>query len=368
MKIVHITVVRRLTPGQIKQLKYESAGAEVLSDSQWTTMAFHTGPSSHEFIRTIPLFFRPMLLRKLYGWIVALRLSRNYDIILMRHMSFDPFVIFFAPFIKNRVTIHHSKEAEELRLIRKGWKGRLASFVEQVTGAWSANYAKALVGVTHEIAQYELMTHSVVKPTAIYPNGIDPKEVVILEDKRNIESIQAAFICGSFSDWHGLDKLISAVMDFSEEPINPPLIIHLIGGLSDGQRASIAAHNKLKRVFVEHGVMSEIAYRPIVAQCDFGITSLALERKNLREASTLKVREMLAMGLPVYSGHKDIALPETEPFVFIVDDISVDSLICFGRKVKRLAREEVREKSLNRIKKSEAMRGLCEFTKRLVKQ
>lgn len=73
----------------------------------------------------------------------------------MRHMTFDPFALIFAPLIPNRVSIHHAKEIEELRLIRQGWKGRLASVVEKFCGKFSVCKAKMILGVTNEIAEYE---------------------------------------------------------------------------------------------------------------------------------------------------------------------------------------------------------------------
>lgn len=360
MRIVHLTVMRQLTRGQAKQLSYEYAASAELADVEWITLAYHNGPAEGAFIRTIPFFFRPILLRNLYGWIVALRLSRVYDVVLMRHMAFDPFSIIFARFMHNRVTVHHSKEAEELRLIRKGWKGRLASAAERLTGACSARHARALVGVTYEIAKYELEFHSVNKPIGVYPNGIEPREVVLLEDERSNDTINAVFICGKFSDWHGLDKLIAAVRQRSLVSIKLPLAVHLIGSLSDEQEKTIAEEEELASVFRVYGLMDEAAYRPILAKCDFGITSLALERKNLSEASTLKVREMLAMGLPVYSAHKDVALSGDKAFVAVVSDVCIDDIFTFGERVKEFSRSDVREKSLSNITKVDAMKSLCD--------
>ena len=357
MKILHLNVARHLSPGQTKQLRFEFHAAKQLEVAVWDTLAYHNGPVTEPFVRAIPGLFRSMFMRKLFGWIVALRLSSQYDIVLMRHMTFDPFAPVFGPFIRNRISVHHSKEVAELRLIREGWKGRAASALERFSGRAAARHAVALFGVTREIAEYERDLHSRDKPIGVCPNGINPEHVPVLDDKRDAHAVVAAFICGTFSPWHGLDKLMTAVDAQAGTHHEALPRIHLIGQLSDEQMCQIAATEARRRVFQAHGLMSEEQYRPILAECDVGIASLALERKSLREASTLKVREMLAMGLAVYSGHDDVALPPEEPFVAVVAAPDISGLVAFGMAVKHVPREIVRERSLRRVTKLDSLLG-----------
>ena len=358
MKVVHLTVVRQLSQGQIKQLRFEYAASLKAGALEWATIAYHDGESTEPFVRQLPFIFRWLFLRSLYGWYVAWRLSKTCDRVLMRHMTFDPFALIFSPFVRGRVSVHHAKEVEELRLIRKGWKGWAASKLESITGRVAAINAVALVGVTKEIAEYERCTRAPDKPIGVYPNGIDPNQVLILKDHRSGDSIQVAFICGTFSAWHGLDKLLAAVdsYDFFEREV--PLTIHLIGRLSAVQLGAVSSSDARKKIFKVHGSMTESEYRPILEKCDFGIASLAMERQNLREGSTLKVREMLAMGLAIYSGHEDIALVQDKKFIAVVDDVSVESLIAFGKLVKHVERECVRAESLGLIDKHDLMVAL----------
>lgn len=355
MRVVHLTVSRQLTQGQAKQLRFEYDAAKKLEGDEWTTIAYHNGPVTQPYMHRIPLPFRPLFLRQFWGWLVALRLSRSFDVVMMRHMTFDPFAFFFAPLIRNRVSVHHAKEIEELRLIRNGWKGRAASWLERVSGRFSVRRTRMILGVTQEIAEYERDTHAPRKPIGVYPNGIDAAQVTILEDKRKPDEIHAAFICGTFSSWHGLDKLIAAVDAYEPQINDLPLTIHLIGKLSDAQVLEIAATDARRMVFTAYGLLSEAEYRPILEKCDVGIASLAMERKNLREGSTLKVREMLAAGLPVYSGHEDVALPETLGFVKIVENVTLSDIVEFGAKTKEVGRPCVRERSLRRVDKRESM-------------
>lgn len=357
MKIVHLTVVRQLNQGQTKQLRYEYDASKTLKGCDWKTIAYHNGPLTESYMRRIPAPFRALFLRNLWGWLVALNLSRSHDFIMMRHMTFDPFALIFAPLIPNRASVHHAKEVEELRLVRKGWMGRAASWLERVSGRFSVRRTQVVLGVTQEIAEYERDLHAPGKSIGVYPNGVDVTQIPILDDKRDPGSINAAFVCGTFSAWHGLDKLIAAVDVYQQKPGDLPLHIHLIGELSDMQVSEIRATEDRKRFFKHHGILREVEYRAILEKCDIGFSSLAMERQNLNEGSTLKVREMLAMGLPIYSGHIDLALPEDEDFVEMTQHPSLSEIQLFGKSAKGISRSAVRLESQVRIEKRAAMQS-----------
>lgn len=356
MRIVHLSVCRQFSRGQLNQLQYEHNAAKSLEESEWTTVGYHAGPTSAEFIRTIPFLFRGIFLRNLYGWLVALKFSRSHDIVLMRHMTFDPFALIFAPLIPNRVSIHHAKEVEELRLIRQGWKGRLASVVEQICGKFAVRKAKMILGVTNEIAEYERELRCPLKPTGTYPNGVEVNSINVLTDLRKPDELNVVFICGLFSPWHGLDRLLKALKNGSCVGDSPIVHIHLIGSLSEEQVNQIELVKKFNVRIVKHGVMESHEYHKVMAMADFGIGSLAMDRQNLNEGSTLKIREMLALGLPVYSGHADLALPQSVPWAKVVEEVSLTDLIDFGISVKKIDRMTVREQSSSMIEKSEIMK------------
>lgn len=356
MKVAHVSVSRQFSYGQLSQLKYEYNAAKTLEGHQWVTVGYHVGPSVDGFIKTIPFIFRGVFLRNLYGWLVAVRLSRSHDVVLMRHMTFDPFALIFSPIMKNRVSVHHSKEVEELKVIRPGWKGRLASVLERFCAKVSVCNAQIILGVTEEISEYERLSYCKGKSTGVYPNGIELSSIDILEDLRDPGEINVAFICGTFSNWHGLDKIFDAFKEDGASAFSSRIRIHLIGRLLEDQVDAIKDSEYLRQIFVCHGLMDRSDYYPILAKCDYGITSLALDRKSLREASTLKVREMLALGLPVFSGHADVALPRSREWVKVVDSVCLSDLISFGMRVKKISRDCVREGSSELIDKKEIMK------------
>lgn len=361
LKIAHLTVVRQLSKGQDNQLRWEYESAQELNNAQWDTCAFHNGPVTGPFVRTLPFLFRGLFTRKMYAWLVALKLSRTHDFILMRHITFDPFAFIFAPLIKNRISVHHAKEVHELRLIRKDWKGAGASMLERLSGRYAVRKAYAILGVTEEIAKYERALHAPNQLISVYSNGINLNQVALLDDHRYQNEVHAVFMCGTFSPWHGLDKLVKSVDDYTGSSNEIKIYIHLVGLLSETQQLDIEATETRRQVFRCYGLLAENEYRPILNRCDFGIASLALERKGLSEGSTLKVREMLALGLPIYSGHRDVALNEGLDFVKVVTGPKLYEMINFGLACKSIDRETVRKASEGIVDKGGAMKSVIRF-------
>ena len=64
-----------------------------------------------------------------------------------------------------------------------------------------------------------------------------------------------------------------------------------------------------------HGELTRERYRPVMQRADVAIGPLALHRKNLHEASALKVAEYLAHGIPVILGCPEAAFPDGAPFL-----------------------------------------------------
>lgn len=351
--ILHITAVRELGSGQRHQLIYEVSASKKNPDIQWDTIAYHSGEIVEGFEKNTPKIFDFLILRNLFFWFVVLKLSKQYDIVLFRHLSFDPFSFIFSPFIKNRMGVHHAKEIDELKLVRAGWKGNLASFVEKYTGKFAIKNSLGIVGVTEEIAVYENKERNLNKPIFLYPNGIDVDAILLAEDNRVENEYHIIFMCSYFSEWHGLDILLKAI---DNDASNERYFVHLVGNLILDQKQEIEK-NKNKEKIIVHGVLNQQQYLDIASKCDVGLGSLALYRKNLDEASTLKVREMLAMGLPVFSGHKDVAFNEDFAFYKYSRDFNLDQLLAFCKENKKLKRVEVRTSAKNMIEKSKIMEG-----------
>lgn len=356
--------MRELSPGQRKQLNYEFHCNDRLERAAWTTVALHDKPPELPFERQVPRLFRALGLRNIYAWYFMFRARHTYDVILQRHMTFDPFILAFGWLIPCRVTVHHGKAIEELPLIKPGWRGRLAAAVERRMGWINTRQVLGLLGVTADIAAYEAAAHHAECPQGVYPNGILVDEVPVLIDRRGA-GIEVGFVCGKFTAWHGLDRLMEAVEAERELAAEVGLKVHLIGQLDDEQRVAVDAINRHGVVFVVHGRLSEASYFQILETCDLGLGSLALDRQNMREGSTLKVREYLAVGLPVYSGQPDTALPEGFAY-YRHGAAEVRAILDFARTMKAETREAVRTASRSYIEKRALMQNVCTWLARVV--
>lgn len=364
LRVVHLTVYRDLPSGIRKQIKWEQSASKRLQGVEWTSLAVHSGPALESFERRIPRLLRAMFLRNLYGWLTTLRLARTNDVVIVRHMVFDPFAFLFAPFIRNRVSLHHSREWEELPLIRPGLAGRLAGALERITGWVAVRCAMGVMGVTTEIARFQVESRAPGKPAGLYVNGVDLDTVHEVADCRSDDWVRVVFMSNTFSEWHGLDRLVDAVRDAPTVPAH--LTLHLIGHLSEPQKQQITALGSRAKVFRIHGFLETEAYRALLAKADVGLGSLAMDRQNLQEGATLKVREMLGMGLPVYSGHADTALDTKFPFYHHVASVDIAGLEQFAQSMKTHSRSEVRAAAGPFIEKAATMqvaadwlRGLC---------
>lgn len=361
INVIHLTVVKELTSGQKKQLLWEYNASQAVEGANWLTLAFQVADSDEQFVRQIPFLFRGRFMRKLYSWLVSIRLSKYCDFLLVRHVYYDPFGFILAPLVKNRLPVYHAKPIDEIDALFKGIIRKIATIAEFYSSYRSTECAAGVIGVTREIARTQSKICIEEKPAGVYPNGVTVDELEILKDRRSNRELHVGFICGTFAPWHGLDKVISAI-DCSLNPQSTEVItIHLIGKLTDQQEKEIRRNSITRSVFRAYGILGEPEYRKILERCDFGLSSFALGRKNLTEASPLKVREMLAMGLPVYSGHADPALDEKQLFVKLDKKITLMGMIQFGFACKALSREEVRAHSRQRIGKVESMNALIKF-------
>ncbi len=362
MKILHLSTFRKITAGQRKQLKYERRAAEKLESITWNVVAFHAHPSTDEFVIQYPYLFRGLFFRNLYAWWYLLLHHSKYDVVLLRHMVFDPFSLLFGFFIRNRLSVHHAKEIEELKLIRQDWRGKAASFLERFSGFVNSRQVIGILGVTGEIAEYEVDIHRAKCPAGIYPNGIDTDKVALLEDYRQ-EDIHIAFMCGKFTPWHGLDRLLDAVESYeSTANFEGRITIHLIGTLNPEQLLTIRQLDLKYCTLLCHGQMKVMEYRDILAKCDLGLGSLSLDLQGLTEATTLKVREYLSSGMPVYAAFKDAAIPKKFPYYF-KGPVDMNYIINYALEMKQITRDVVRKESIPYIEKYNIMIGLCKWLK-----
>jgi len=267
-----------------------------------------------------------------YRWI--LNNHNNYDAILIRYSSYDPLQLALAIILRNKLfTVHHTLETTELKSL-----GSTRSFIQEkleaALGALTLSLVKGIIGVTNEISLYErnrVLTQS-IKPTLTYPNGIDYNDhhETNIDVNRDISIPPALlFVASEFYSWQGLDLILESICESSEE-----FSLHVVGFVDDNLRERF----KDSRV-IFHGMLDSVQIDIIAKQCTVGIATLALERKGMRDACPLKVREYLRAGLPVYAGYQDI-FPEDFPY-FSIGPANIDNIVAYARKVSGVDRREV---------------------------
>ncbi|KRA37437.1 hypothetical protein ASD81_01530 [Nocardioides sp. Root614] len=277
-------------------------------------------------------------LTALYRWLVDIQ--DDYDVILLRHLQYDTHRPSAArklrvPFL----SVHHTLEVPEIRL-SGGISGRMREIAERSIGVRAIRAGDGIVGVTSEITEYEQRRARTDLPTFVLPNGIDPHGVELLDDRRG-EVPELLFVASTFAPWQGVDLLMDAVRDSSEA-----FVLHLVGTIPDGALPPGPLDPRVRL----HGHRSRSEINDIAATAWLGLSAFALERKQMTEACSLKVREYLASGLPTYAGHRDV-FPPSE-FFFRTGPVSMNAILSYAHEMRRQSREDVRRASLPHVAKA----------------
>jgi len=139
--------------------------------------------------------------------------------------------------------------------------------------------------------------------------------------------------------WHGVDKIVELAR---REPGWDFDIVGLQPGAVDYDLCNVPNLSF-------HGYLTGEEYQAVMARADVGIGTLALHRNRMNEACSLKVRDYLAIGLPVIIGHED---PDLDPDSWFVLRLSntPDNVVTEAQRIRefvdrvkgrRVAREEV---------------------------
>ena len=310
MRVLHSAALLRPSQGMLNQMVWEQRAAKQ-SGIPWDTCMYcpegWQGPEEvlvySDFVKhgTDKAIFGKALdwlvLRyRYYQWLLAL--ESQYDVFVLRYYVHDPFQLYFLKKVKKPVFfVHHTLEVPELAMPGK-LLDKIRSILEKTIGANTLGYATGLVGVTREILDYEKCRakfKGVDQSGLIYPNGIDCSDICI-EDRRG-KTIELLFVSSFFSPWHGLDLLIETLKNSNEN-----FVLHIVGDVSETDLEYLLSDSRV----ILHGKLNHDEITDLSAKCHCGLASFALYRNSMKEACTLKVREYLMLGLPVYSGYHDI--------------------------------------------------------------
>lgn len=355
MKILHTAFLKKPIPGVINQMHIEKLAAESLG-LNWDNIVFITEDSEkfpHEKLNIIrKLKYKSWFFSRLEYNKNLIKEIKSYDIVLLRHSISDPFEYLFLKVVnKNIFLVHHTLEGPEI-LLSKGFKNKIKLLLEMKFGKLSIRNSNGIVCVTNEIFSYQnKRVLNKFKNKIIYPNGIlyDNEKLI---DLRSEVIPEIVFIASEFVPWHGLDLLLKDLRNVKED-----FILHIIGKVSEKDLYLVKND---KRVSI-HGLLNTKEIKNVMSRSWIGISSFALERKYMKEACTLKVREYLHGGLPVYSGHKDI-FPDDFPF-YVKGEPLFNDILIYAKEMRSVSKIDVKILSKPYIDKKNIVN---EFYKKII--
>jgi glycosyltransferase involved in cell wall biosynthesis len=362
MKVLHSAMAIGHQPGILNQMAWEQEAARQLGirwDSRLYVPSSNAPPGGPSVASDIPLCSANAgLLQRLTFWVKFRKAyyrwlreqASRYDVILLRHAMYDPFR---AGFIRDSgipvFSVHHTLEIPEIR----GRKEHLVAFkalAEKFLGGHSIAAAAGIIGVTEEIAQYEWERIGAGKKLRyVYPNGVlfRPNEQMEIADHRSDEVPEILFVASHFAPWHGLDLLLSTLSATDEQ-----FVLHLVGHVPEVERRAAQGDSRV----VLHGMKGHSEIATLSEFAWVGLSSFALERKGMKEACTLKVREYLSSGLPVYAGYRDVFPIEFSGYREGPPDIR--EIIAYAKACRPLDRREIAMHAEPYISKTKLLIGL----------
>ena len=365
MKILHSTLMSWDQPGIMRQIRWEDEAAKALG-LDWSSVLYVPsssrlfGPSvvkSHLSLsaRCLKLgghlIFWVRLKRDYYRWLHEQ--SKHYDAILLRHSTHDPFRLGFLKKCRVPVfSVHHTLEVPEIRG-KKNWSTEFKVVAEAYWGGRGIEHATGIIGVTNEIVDYELKRiNDSDKLAFVYPNGVffNETEIQNLSDRRSLNVPEILFVASSFSPWHGLDILLNSLSESDDE-----FILHLVGRISNADKVAALKDPRI----VLHGLRDQDKISELSERAWVGLSSFALERKAMKQACTLKVREYLLRGLPVYAGYDDV-FPEGF-CAYRKGPASISLILSYAREIRHMARLDVVREAEPFISKKRLLEGLSNW-------
>jgi glycosyltransferase involved in cell wall biosynthesis len=156
---------------------------------------------------------------------------------------------------------------------------------------------RALLPVTNELAAR--LAHF-AKPTLMIGNSINLADFP-LPSRPPAADTRLVFIGSHGAPWHGLDRLAELA------GLLPSVAIDVVGYTPEEWRLENLPDGGGRLGL--HGPLPRIGYESLLAQATAAIGTLGLYRKHMDEACPLKVREYLALGLPVIGAYRDTDIP-----------------------------------------------------------
>jgi len=201
--------------------------------------------------------------------------------------------------------------------------GGIYSLYNRLTRGFFLRRVRGLVTVSRELAVAPAFA-SYHKPTCTIANGIDLDAFTPLPAPANAIP-RLVFIGSPGYPWHGVDKLVDFARRFSDVQLD------------------IVGYDRLPELeplpvnLTLHGYLSSGEYVKVLVDAEVAISSLALHRIRLEEASPLKSRECLALGLPLVLAYLDTDLGGAEHDFLLKIPNKEDNIQSHGEAIRAFA-------------------------------
>jgi hypothetical protein len=194
---------------------------------------------------------------------------------------------------------------------------------------------RGFVPVTRELAR---VVAPFSRPCEVIANAIPLATITPLPPAPDTSPVELAFIGSARTPWHGLERIGELARLF------PEWRVHVIGDEASIWPTLSPLPAPANLTF--HGALPCERYLPLLATTTAALGTFGLYRKGMQEACPLKVREYLALGLPVIGGCADTDIPDGADYYLRLPNDSAplaphrDSIAAFaaawrGRRVPR---------------------------------
>jgi hypothetical protein len=271
-------------------------------------------------------FRRLAALRHQYAFLKEALADLSPDIVYTRYALPFPGIHRFFGAVCPYVIEINSDDLVEYGL-KSSWTGRFNRFFRK---GFMRN-AAGLCFISREMATSPSFNWYRGK-TDVIANSINCDDYPFVGSTAN-DQVNLCFIGSPGQCWHGLDK-INLLSSYY-----PQWTFHIIG---PGRDEYCASGIQPGPNIVFHGYLSGQASKDVLQSIDVGISTLALHRKSMKEASPLKSRQYLAQGIPFISAYDDTDIAAKD-FVYQLPNTESnvsDSLAALGDFVIRVFRDE----------------------------
>ncbi len=265
------------------------------------------------------------------------------------------------------VTEHQTKELDEFKLTDRV----LSYWSDYFFGKVLRKQSDAIVGVTDEITQYEIVrARDPEKPHLTIGNGFLVQSVPVRGAPDYTDNDLHLLCVANVSRWHGLDRLLRGLATYDGMA---EVILHIAGdGAELPHLQELAGDLGISDRVVFHGFTTGKALDALFDRCHIAVGSLGIHRKGLTQTSELKAREYCARGIPFIIACADPDFPPDFPYILRLpadeSPIEIEDVLAFAKDVCADPDhpEKMRRYAEENLDWSVKMKRLKEFLERLV--